>query len=182
MPSSEVREAPKWHSGNRTGRVAQVSGEVTTTTKDGCPRCLAFGHLGEHRPWRAGFGGWPNLFPSLKWVPYPSAAPSRKGGKPQPSLSPGRVAQVSGEVTTTTKDGCPRCLAFGHLGEHRPWRAGFGGWPNLFPSLKWVPHPSAVPSRKGGKPQPSLSPGRVAQVPVEVSTTTEAGCPRCREK
>jgi hypothetical protein len=28
------------------GRVAQVPGEVSTTTEDGCPRCLAFGHLG----------------------------------------------------------------------------------------------------------------------------------------
>ena len=33
----------------------------------------------------------------------------------------GRVAQVPGEVITTTESGCPRCLAFGHLGEHRPW-------------------------------------------------------------
>jgi len=29
-----------------------------------------------------------------------------------------RVAQVPGEVRTTTEDGCPRCLAVGHLGEH----------------------------------------------------------------
>jgi hypothetical protein len=35
-----------------TGRVAQVPGEVSTTTKDGCPRCLAFGHLGEHGRWQ----------------------------------------------------------------------------------------------------------------------------------
>ena len=33
----------------RQGRVAQVPEEVSTTTEDGWPRCLAFGHLGEHR-------------------------------------------------------------------------------------------------------------------------------------
>jgi hypothetical protein len=37
-----------------TGRVAQVPGEVSTTTKDGCPRCLAFGHLGDQEPQQAG--------------------------------------------------------------------------------------------------------------------------------
>ena len=30
------------------GRVAQMPREVSTTTEDGCPRCLAFGHLGEY--------------------------------------------------------------------------------------------------------------------------------------
>jgi hypothetical protein len=29
-----------------------------------------------------------------------------------------RVAQVPREVRKTNEDGCPRCLAFGHLGEH----------------------------------------------------------------
>jgi CRP-like cAMP-binding protein len=29
------------------------------------------------------------------------------------------VPQVPGAVSTTTEDGCPRCLAFGHLGEQR---------------------------------------------------------------
>jgi len=35
-----------------------------------------------------------------------------------------RVAQVPGSVSSTTKDGCPRCLAFGHLGKHSSRQAG----------------------------------------------------------
>ena len=35
--------------------------------------------------------------------------------------NPRRVAQVPGEGITTTESGCPRCLAFGHLGEHRDY-------------------------------------------------------------
>jgi putative transposase len=36
-----------------------------------------------------------------------------------------RMPQVPGEVSTTTEDGCPRCLAFGHLGDHEPRPAHF---------------------------------------------------------
>ena len=41
---------------------------------------------------------------------------SLAGGYP-PAVN-GRVAQVPGEGITTTESGCPRRLAFGHLGEH----------------------------------------------------------------
>jgi len=35
--------------GQNRGRVAQVPGEVNITVETGCPRCLAFGHLGVNR-------------------------------------------------------------------------------------------------------------------------------------
>jgi hypothetical protein len=38
-----------------------------------------------------------------------------------PAVWDRRVAQVPGEGITTTESGCPRCLAFGHLGEHRDY-------------------------------------------------------------
>jgi hypothetical protein len=51
-----------------------------------------------------------------------------------------RVAQVPGEVITTTESGCPRCLAFGHLGDHlQPLPL-----PKFFPRISRVPHISIL--------------------------------------
>jgi len=44
----------------------------------------------------------------------------------QAGISRGRVAQVPGEVRTTTGDGWPGCLAFGHLGVSPPLFAFLG--------------------------------------------------------
>ena len=65
-----------------------------------------------------------------------------------------RVAQVPGEVSTTTEDGCPRCLAFGHLGEHGPWQADFGVWPT-----------SDKPQEMGAQ-VPLLGPGKAQTFPL----------------
>ena len=56
-----------WETRNSNGKrcVAQLPGELSATTKDGCPRCLAFGHLGKHEPQSIRRGCPANFNPAL---------------------------------------------------------------------------------------------------------------------
>ena len=86
---------------------------------------------------RAGGPGLIQRFIKLRVPPVPREGPgppaARYTNGPHPCSSEtlmriGPVGQVPGEVRTTPEDGCPRCLAFGHLGKHKPspGRAGLG--------------------------------------------------------
>ena len=74
----------------------------------GCPGCLAFGHLGEHRR-RCRHRGGAVFAPSQKWMLWAPCLWAPGIGMLVPQTSGARSSLLH-------KGGCPRCLAFGHLG------------------------------------------------------------------
>jgi hypothetical protein len=88
------------------------------TTANPCDKRRTMAILGESRRSRRGGRGKSSLFVLFL---------SRRAGCCR-SSAPGRVARVPGEVSTTTEDGWPRCLAFGHLGEDRPRQGRFSAF------------------------------------------------------
>ena len=184
-----------WETRNSNGKrcVAQLPGELSATTKDGCPRCLAFGHLGKHEPqsirrvsrqlqsraffWRGpAAGGWPNRGWCLAGCPL--IQPFPPFSKPQLMGALRAASSREGwESTNLNPSGVgvpPTSIPRLFSGADRPQAIGptaGGVWRDAHSSNHFPPFPShnlwvsfaQLHRAKGGKARTSTHPAQVSR-------------------